>query len=114
MGAGRLGKLEAKVSLNSIFDIQSWMRSHSPIYYLRTSIFEWICLPQLQSSIFHLPFPETSALALQIEVSENQNVHLRPQKTIERLFGMADNRFVFVERCIQDERNPRQLAKLFD
>src|SRR5437763_17086677 len=55
-----------------------------------------------------------STFSLYEKVSQNEQIHLRPEKAIERFFGIADDRFVFVERSVEHKRDPGQVAEMFD
>jgi len=45
------------------------------------------------------------------KTSQDKNVHPRAEKAIERFFGAANDRFVFVERCVQDEGDGSQRSE---
>ena len=55
-----------------------------------------------------------SAFPRDVKIPEDKDVHFRAQKTIERFFGTAHHRFIFVEGSIQNDRNGSQTAELGD
>jgi hypothetical protein len=47
-------------------------------------------------------------------MTDDQRVHLRAQKTVQCLFGLADDGLVLVERGVEHHRDRRDIAKLLD
>ena len=41
-------------------------------------------------------------------------IHLAAQKTVERLFGPTDHRFVFVKRSVEHHRHASEVPEAFD
>jgi hypothetical protein len=48
------------------------------------------------------------------KVSEDEQIHSCAEKTIERFFGVIDDRLVFVERCIEDHWDRSQTTEFRD
>ena len=53
-----------------------------------------------------------STLAFYEKVAEDEHIHFRAQKTIERFFGAADDGFVFVEGGVEHEGDGGQRTEV--
>jgi len=45
-------------------------------------------------------------MACDEHIAENERVHLRAEKAVQRFFGAADDGLVVVEGCVQDDGEP--------
>ena len=56
----------------------------------------------------------SSLLPFHKPVAQYQNIHLRPQETIQCFFGLAYDRLVFIKRSIEQNRNAGHSSELFN